>query len=185
MDKTKKPVYIRCPRCELNYIQKRDKVCSVCKKELMAIYNPEERFDNELEFDLEVCPICKTNYMRADEEVCEDCAKERKLSKTLLGESDADWEDADPDGDDDQESTEADELGHMVGVTNLDDDEGLGIPELDLDIGIDDDEELDFEDDMEEAESDLEDDLDDFDDIDLDDDEEDDLDDDDEEDDVE
>lgn len=32
----KKPVYIRCPRCELNYIQKKDKYCSVCKAEMEA-----------------------------------------------------------------------------------------------------------------------------------------------------
>ena len=32
----KKPVYIRCPRCELNYIEKKDKLCSVCKAELSA-----------------------------------------------------------------------------------------------------------------------------------------------------
>ena len=30
----KKPIYILCPRCELNYINKKDKYCNVCKAEL-------------------------------------------------------------------------------------------------------------------------------------------------------
>ena len=50
----KKPVYVRCPRCELNYIQKKDKYCSVCKSEMEA------KKDYVDDFDLELCPICKT-----------------------------------------------------------------------------------------------------------------------------
>ena len=60
----KKPVYIRCPRCELNYIQKKDKYCSVCKAEMEA------KRDYVDDIDLELCPICKTNYIQPDEIVC-------------------------------------------------------------------------------------------------------------------
>ena len=28
--------YIKCPRCELNYIVKKDKFCEVCKQEMKA-----------------------------------------------------------------------------------------------------------------------------------------------------
>ena len=68
----KKPVYIRCPRCELNYIEKKDKLCSVCKAELSA---NKEDFIGDL--DLELCPICKTNYIQPDEIMCATCLKEQ------------------------------------------------------------------------------------------------------------
>ena len=37
--KDERPVYILCPRCEINYIDKRDKYCAVCKAE-MGIGDP-------------------------------------------------------------------------------------------------------------------------------------------------
>ena len=36
MAKTTKPVWMLCPRCELNYIKKADQYCNVCKKEMYA-----------------------------------------------------------------------------------------------------------------------------------------------------
>ena len=56
MAKTKN-VYIRCPRCELNYIKKSDKYCDVCKKEMKLIKSDESD-------DLELCPICKVNFIQ-------------------------------------------------------------------------------------------------------------------------
>ena len=68
----KKPVYIRCPRCELNYIEKKEKLCSVCKAELSA---KKDEYTSDL--DLELCPICKTNYISPDEIMCATCLKEQ------------------------------------------------------------------------------------------------------------
>ena len=68
----KKPVYIRCPRCELNYIQKKDKFCPVCKAEMEA------KRDYIDDVDLELCPICKTNYIQPDEIMCASCLKEHQ-----------------------------------------------------------------------------------------------------------
>ena len=81
----KKPVYIRCPRCELNYIEKKDKICSVCKAELSA---KKDEYTSDL--DLELCPICKTNYISPDEIMCSTCLKEHQSED---GEINADWED--------------------------------------------------------------------------------------------
>lgn len=72
----KKNQYIRCPRCELNYIQKKDKLCSVCQAELSA--KKEDLIDD---LDLELCPICKTNYIQSDEIMCASCLKERGISE--------------------------------------------------------------------------------------------------------
>jgi hypothetical protein len=68
----KKNTYIRCPRCELNFILKEEDVCSVCKSELSAARD--EEMDD---FDMEVCPICKSNYITVDEVMCETCAKDK------------------------------------------------------------------------------------------------------------
>lgn len=68
----KKVAYIRCPRCELNFIQKKDKYCAVCKAEMSA--NKEDFIDD---LDLDLCPICKTNYIQSDEVMCQSCLKER------------------------------------------------------------------------------------------------------------
>lgn len=140
----KTPVYIRCPRCELNYIKKRDKYCEVCKQEMKISTNNLLDIDDEAE--LEICPICKANYIQEDEIMCASCAKEKALEDGMFneGESDSDWtsyyddEDAILDNDD--------ELGEMVSIT--DGDEDSDDSELDEDESLldDDDEDFDLED---------------------------------------
>ena len=168
----KKPVYVRCPRCELNYIEKKDKLCSVCKAELSA---NKDQFVNDL--DLELCPICKTNYIQPDEIMCTTCLKDHQ---TEDGEISSDWEEY-INRDEEEIIYDDEETGDMasvadLGTDTLDDDldSGIGfddsitddgLDELDDDVlGIDlDDEDLDDEDfDDEEEEEEFEDDDDDF-----------------------
>ena len=93
--------YIKCPRCELNYILKKDKFCDVCKSEMKAGILEENEFE-EFEEGLELCPICKVNYIGEDERMCATCLEE-KLSTNK--EDEPDWrgfvEKADEDDDDD------------------------------------------------------------------------------------
>ena len=49
MAKSTKPVWILCPRCELNYIKKADQYCNVCKKELKLIEEDDARIAKEEE----------------------------------------------------------------------------------------------------------------------------------------
>lgn len=73
----KKPVYILCPRCDLNYINKKDKYCTVCKAE-MGIVDPSILIPDEEEVGVEkLCPICHVNYLDEDEDICFICQKER------------------------------------------------------------------------------------------------------------
>ena len=166
----KKPVYVRCPRCELNFILKKEKLCSVCKAELSA--KGEDYID---ELDLELCPICKTNYIQPDEVMCASCMKERSLDNELHGSVDHndDW-DAYINRDEDEYIAPDEETGDMAVVSSLDDDDDL-LDTEDLAFG---DEEPD--EDEEENEEEPEDEDDDLDDIDEDDDEDYDFDDDDE-----
>ena len=67
-----KKKYILCPRCELNYIDAKEKYCDVCKAELKiggaTLLEDEE--DDEL-----LCPICHTNYLVPGEKICSECAR--------------------------------------------------------------------------------------------------------------
>ncbi len=157
----KNPVYVRCPRCELNYIQKKDKFCNVCKLEMKAVGTL--GLDENL--DLELCPVCKVNYINPDEDMCVACAKEKALEEGLINDvdNDSDWESI---NNDDGVYSEEEETGEMVSITDLDDtdfddDDTLG-------LGLDDDEDLidekvddDTFDDLDDAFDDLDDDDDD------------------------
>ncbi len=176
----KKPVYIRCPRCELNYIQKKDKYCSVCKAEMEA------KRGNEEDEELELCPICKTNYIQPDEIMCASCLKEhRSEDDSDLGN---DWEDYLVRDDEEDNMSMYEEMGEMASVDDLtkgnyDDDD------IDTEISFEEDDDIQFdEEDFDEENGDDADDEEDFDedDDDFDDDDfDDDLDDDDEDDDDE
>lgn len=151
---------IRCPRCELNYIQKKDKFCAICKQEMKPIAANHLSVVDELE----VCPICRTNLIHADQIMCVTCSREKRYE---------DSEDAEfirDDWDDYANQTEDEELG-----TDEDLEEGMRITDLDdedlLDTSILPDADLDLEDDELVEEEFEEDDLeDDFDEIDEDDD---------------
>lgn len=169
---SKKPVYIRCPRCELNYIQKKDKYCSVCKSEMEAKKDYTDDID-----DLELCPICKTNYIQPDEIMCANCLKEHRNED---GELNTDWDDYMNREDDEDVMTMDEEMGEMTSVNDITkssllDDDMDG--DLDFDEGdaIDFDEDFDDDDDDDDDEDD--DDEEDFDFDDDDDDEDEDFDD--------
>ncbi len=171
--------YVRCPRCELNYIDKREKLCKVCQNELKAKGN-RELTDEELK-ELNLCPVCRTNYLIDDEEICSECLAERDLleNNDLNLSPDDQMDDKDERGDnwrayvenDDAESPD-EEFGDMTSITT-EDDEVLDDSDLDLDMEKDEefdeefDEDFDDDDDFDE----------DFDDEDFDDDDEDDEDD--------
>ena len=59
MARSAKPVWMLCPRCELNYIKKADQYCNVCKKEMKLIESSEDDIG-----DLELCSICKINFVQ-------------------------------------------------------------------------------------------------------------------------
>lgn len=105
-EKDERPVYILCPRCEINYIDKREKLCAVCKAE-MGIGDPSILLpDEEEEQDNRICPICHVNLLGEDEEVCFECKKEieekEKESKELT-EADDENNNWDPFADDGEE----------------------------------------------------------------------------------
>ncbi|MFI3166097.1 MAG: zinc ribbon domain-containing protein [Bacillota bacterium] len=64
--------YIKCPRCEVNYILESAKFCDVCKAELKIapdIYSEEEE-------DMVLCPVCGKHFIFPDEVKCSYCKGE-------------------------------------------------------------------------------------------------------------
>ena len=62
---------IKCPRCELNYMNDTDKMCSVCRREVRG---ESESFDM-----IEMCSECGENPVVPGQELCAYCLKELAL----------------------------------------------------------------------------------------------------------
>lgn len=63
---------IKCPRCELNYMQSKEKVCAVCKREM---HGEDERET------IELCSNCGERPALPGEEFCVICLKETKRNE--------------------------------------------------------------------------------------------------------
>ena len=68
--------FIKCPRCELNYIREEEQYCSVCKREMKG----ESRED-----PFELCSICNENPVMPGKDVCLICYKEMNQQQGLRG----------------------------------------------------------------------------------------------------
>ncbi len=143
--------YIKCPRCELNYILEGEDYCNVCKNEMK--HHSEDEYDEDLlDFDdMELCPVCGQNYVKEDQPMCDECRKK----KNAAGGNGKGWEDdemaspvsdIDSDDEDDDEYnsgfSEVDENGEEIDpfkeTSLLDDDSSL-------DFALEDEGEIDDE----------------------------------------
>lgn len=149
----KKVTYIRCPRCELNYITKDEKFCSICKQEMLV--GGGETVDEE---DLELCPICKSNYIQPDDLMCPNCFAERMNDPNYDGDSEWDEYINRDEREEDYNDSQDEEIGDMSSVKDLDLDDDLELPDDDLDVISDEDEEKDDFDEDEDFSDELDDD---------------------------
>ena len=58
---------VKCPRCELNYIQENEKLCKVCLRELKG---------SQVEDEMELCSVCNAAPALPGRDVCLSCLKE-------------------------------------------------------------------------------------------------------------
>ncbi len=81
--------YIKCPRCELNYIDSEtQEYCDVCIAEMkgsrlkFADLDDEEleEIDGVLDSD-EICPVCGVNPIHAGEKMCENCRQQQEYEE--------------------------------------------------------------------------------------------------------
>lgn len=66
--------FIKCPRCELNYIKEEEQYCSVCKREMKGEAH---------EDPFELCSICNENPVMPGKDVCMSCYKEMTQQQGL------------------------------------------------------------------------------------------------------
>lgn len=70
--------FIKCPRCELNYIREEEQYCSVCKREMKGEAH---------EDPFELCSICNENPVMPGKDVCMVCYKEMNQQQGLRDDS--------------------------------------------------------------------------------------------------
>ena len=58
---------IKCPRCELNYIEEGEGYCKICKREMKG----EKQLD-----EIEMCTICNEHPVLPGKDICLFCLKE-------------------------------------------------------------------------------------------------------------
>ena len=58
---------VKCPRCDLNYIQENEKLCKVCLRELKG---------SQVEDEMELCSVCNAAPALPGRDVCLSCLKE-------------------------------------------------------------------------------------------------------------
>ncbi len=92
--------YIKCPRCELNYIDAdKQEYCDVCIAEmkgnkLQFADLEDEELDEALEAEnTELCPVCGVNRMRYGEKMCEACRRKSEYDEEeeIDPEKDEEW----------------------------------------------------------------------------------------------
>ena len=146
--------YIKCPKCDLNYCTKKEKICASCKQKMKTISSNLLDAGNVAELGL--CPICKINYVTDDETVCSTCYAETDLSDEEILEIYGENKPSDKE-DDDEENVNDDTMDDDD-LTPVDDDDlglldvvGIGADDMDDDDLLNakfDDEEDDNEDDL-------------------------------------
>ncbi len=65
---------IKCPRCELNYIQEDEGYCKICKREMKG----ESRTD-----EIEMCTVCNEAPALPGKDVCLFCLKEMNANNHM------------------------------------------------------------------------------------------------------
>ena len=92
--------YVKCPRCELNYIDsEKQEYCDVCIAEMkgkkLQFADLEEEDFEELDAELEteeLCPVCGVNRLRAGEKTCEACRQQQEYEDEEVDiENDEEW----------------------------------------------------------------------------------------------
>ncbi len=149
--------YIKCPRCELNYIDgDKQEYCDVCIAEmkgnkLQFADLEDEELEEELEADAtELCPVCGVNHIRYGESMCESCRRKSEYDEEeeVDPEKDEEWKSYLDDDDMDDLTLDDEELEEEFAEEEEEDKEEDGDDDFDDDLSDLSDE--DFDDDEEE-----------------------------------
>ena len=96
--------FIKCPRCELNYIEESEGFCKICKREMQGENNTD---------DVELCTICNERPVLHGRDVCAVCLKEMNAAN--------DEDDSELDRDDEPvETVDENTIGSIDPVSSMD-----------------------------------------------------------------
>lgn len=123
---------VKCPRCELNYMNDTDEMCSVCRREV--------RGESEQYEMIELCSECGENPVVPGYELCSSCLKEAQRRNATDTSDDTIVHEENPIGIDSVSGMDEIDLGGDI--------EDMPFDDEDADFGEDLDEE-DMEDDEE------------------------------------
>ncbi len=162
--------YVKCPRCELNYIDsEKQEYCDVCIAEMkgsklqFADLDVEdyEELDAELT-DEELCPVCGANHVRAGEKMCEACKRQQEYDDDEDVDLDKDEEWKNYLEDDDEDLTVDEDLQEEIeeefaddGDEELSEDDFFESEDVDSLSDLEDDEFDDDDDDFEDDDDDF------------------------------
>lgn len=108
-------MYIKCPRCMLNYInEETEQYCKVCLVDMGKIQGQPEL---ELDDEYKLCPECNENYLEEGEDLCYACRIKHISNENKDDDSIDDYED-----DDMLPETVEDSLEVMAEMESEDDD---------------------------------------------------------------
>ncbi len=130
---------MKCPRCELNYIQEGEGYCKICKREMKGEVQHEE---------IELCTVCNEAPALPGKDVCLFCLKEMNANSNLNDNDDGNTVDESslsidpvstmdeiiPEMDEDIPPREYDEIENDLSLDELSDDEADDEDEEDEDI---------------------------------------------------
>ena len=132
--------YMKCPRCELNYIDaEKQEYCDVCLKEMKGIRTDADEIEEveENEIPTELCPVCGENMMMPGEKMCEECRKKAEMEEAEPDpEEDDEWREY---LDDDTDDLDAEMDGMKEEFGELDDDSAEDEEEEEFEENNDDD----------------------------------------------
>ncbi|MHC1785524.1 MAG: hypothetical protein AB9880_00435 [Christensenellales bacterium] len=126
--------FVKCPKCELNYMDENDKMCKVCYREIHGSDMPEES---------ELCTICNEAPALPGKEVCLFCLKE------MNGEKPPSSDDVEPVSVEDESVSTMDEIAPDINDGGIPEPE---FQEIDKDLSLEEMEEKEDADDDEENE---------------------------------
>lgn len=87
-----KVTYIKCPRCELNYIDSALDMCDICKAELGLIKSLDSEEESGYEEGIYYCSVCKRVAVAGEDDICDACAAKMEIEPAdPLIEDDESW----------------------------------------------------------------------------------------------
>lgn len=109
--------FVKCPRCDLNYILEGQEYCDVCKAELGLGPSLVFAVENEKEVKVRLCPICKQVEIGEEEDMCQKCRENLDFKGDQIDyDNDEDWKNY---VNDDDDGTEQDETEEEISLSKL------------------------------------------------------------------